>query len=407
MIKINNNEKLTMPENSPEYIRKNIKPRTITIYSSERNNVSIKDMEEFDISNNRLTFSGHYYIRTNGEVYKGRPDDVIGEFAYNQNKDIDLNFDNIGICLEGNFNIEFLNDVQRSVLLSLCEELRGKYSDKMRVLYLRQLDLKNNPGLLFPFGDILGTYNKTFAPDKALIGTLKFDALGSRELWLDRVTPFIGTDVYSLQIILSKLGFYNTPPTGEFDMNSRLAIMRYQISRDLVDSGIAGFRTLNRIINDMKKMNSHKIFKRVLDKEKGDIELSGLDILNLQRELNNKRYICKETGVYDKDTIESIRQFQEVNQIDMDGKVGPITWNMLFGDLNTDNFRVLMLKDEIMYGKDIKELQERLVHLGYRTPVTEKYDYLTEAQVRRYQIHNNLSATGIVDKPLWDRIFGL
>lgn len=407
MIKINTSQKLSLPENSPKYIRKNNRPRTITIYSSERDNFSMKDMEVLDISNNKLTFSGHYYIRTNGEIYKGRPEDVIGEFAYNQNNDMDLNFDNIGICLEGNFNKEFLNDVQRSVLLSLCEDIRERHSDLMRLVYLRQLDLKNNPGVLFPFGDILGAYNKTFAPERALIGTLKFDALGSRELWLDRVKPFIGTDVYSLQIILSKLGFYDVSPSGEFDQNTELSVMKYQISRDLVDSGIAGYKTLNRIINDMKKMNSHRIFKRVLHKEKGDLELTGNDILNLQRELNNKRYTCKETGVYDDETIESVKLFQEVNQIDIDGKVGPITWDMLFGDLDNYNFRVLMLKDEVMYGKDVRELQERLVQLGYRMPITEKYDYLTEAQVRRYQIHNNIPATGIVDKELWDRIFNL
>lgn len=407
MVNINTSEKLSLPETSPKYVRKNRKPRTITIYSSERNNVSLKDMEALDIANNRLTFSGHYYIRTNGEVYKGRPEDAVGEFAYNQTKDIDLNFDNIGICIEGDFNTEFLNDVQRSVLLTLCNDLRDKYSEKMRLVYLRQLDLQNNPGILFPFGEILGAYNNTFAPEKALIGTLKFDALGSRELWLDRVTPFIGTDVYSLQVILSKLGFYEVFPSGEFDQNTELSVMKYQISRDLVDSGIAGYKTLNRIISDMKKANSRRVFKRVLHKEQGDVELSGTDILNLQRELNNKRYTCKETGVYDDETIESIKLFQEVNQIDVDGKVGPITWDMLFGDLDNFNFRVLMLKDEVMYGKDVRELQEQLVKLGYRMPVTEKYDYLTEAQVRRYQIHNNLPATGIVDKELWNRIFNL
>ena len=408
---ISNTESLSISQDSLIWdqrgLRKNIRPTDITIYSCEKNEMTFKELEMEDVNKkNKLTFSGHYYVRRNGDIFRGRPEDVIGEFAYNMDKSVNLNYNNIGICVEGDFNKIFLNDVQFSSLLELCEDIRNRYTKNMRIRFLNQFDLGVNPGILFSFTEVMASYNKTLTPAKVLIGKIEFDTLGSRELYLDNVNPITGTDVYAIQTIMKDLNIYEIDPTGVFDSYTLNCVKIYQMQNNLADSGIAGFKTLHHLINDMKKINSTKIFTRVLEFEAGESVQSGDDVYNLQVALNNKYFNCRVTGEYDKDTIEQIRNFQSKNNIDPDGKVGPITWNLLMSGDSSDNFRVLRLnKDNIMYGTDVKELQEKLVSLGYIMPVTEKYDYLTEAQVRRYQIHNGLTATGVVDRDLWDRIF--
>lgn len=390
-------------------LRKNIRPTDITIYSSEKNDMTLKELELDDVNlKNKLTFSGHYYVRRNGDIFRGRPEDVIGEFAYNMDKSTDLNYNNIGICVEGDFNKIFLNDVQFSSLVELCRDIRGRYTDNMRIRFLNQFDLGINPGILFPFTEIMASYNNTITPAKVLVGKIEYDTLGSRELYLDTVNPIVGTDVYAIQVIMADLGIYEIEPTGVFDNYTYNCVKIYQIQHNLADSGMAGYRTLHHLINDMKTMNSTKRFMRLLEYELGESMQTGDDVYNLQVALNNKYFNCRVTGEYDLDTVEQIKNFQSKNSIDPDGRVGPITWNLLMSDDSSDNFRILKLnKDNIMYGTDVKELQEKLVTMGYIMPVTEKYDYLTEAQVRRYQIHNGLVATGVVDRDLWNKIFNL
>lgn len=412
---INNSESLEIPEDSLVYddlnIRKNLKPTDITLYSTMKDDMSFKEVENEDINiKNKLTFSGHYYIRKNGDIFKGRPENVLGEFAYGKNNGTNqinnLNYNNIGICLEGDFSKSFLTDVQVGSLIKVCNDIRDRYTPRMNLRFLNEFDYGYNPGILFSFTEIYAMYYKTYPLERTLIGPIKFYTFGKREFWLDRVSPFSGTDVYALQIILSYLGIYKMEPSGVFDKYTQSCINKYQAENNLMESGIAGYRTLHKIINDMKALNSPKIYTRVLEIEDGEEFQTGTDVFNVQKALNNKFFTCRISGEYDSDTASQVSKFQESNGLNPDGKVGPITWNYLFDKNSEENFRVLKFDSSaIMYGSDIKALQEKLVSLGYNLPITEKFDYVTEAQIRRFQIHQDLVPTGIVDKELWDLIF--
>lgn len=414
-LEISNTEKLSIPEDSLVYdnlnLRKNIYPTDITLYSTMKEDMSFMDVENDDINNkNKLTFAGHYYIRKTGEIFKGRPENVIGEFAYgnggSDGKVANLNYNNIGVCLEGDFSKNFLTDGQVSSLIALCNDIRDRHTPRMNLRFLNEFNYGYNPGVLFSFTEVYALFYKTYPLDKTLIGPIKFYTFGKREFWLDTVTPFKGTDVYALQIILSYLGIYEIEPSGTYDSYTQSCIEKYQTLNNLVDSGIAGFRTIHKIINDMKALNAPKIYKRVLEIEEGEEHQTGSDVFNVQKALNTKFFKCRISGEYDPDTASQVSRFQEANGVTPDGKVGPITWNLLFSNSSTENFRTIKFdSSNIMYGIDIKTLQEKLVELGYIMPITEKYDYITEANVRRFQIHHDLPPSGVVDKDLWDLIF--
>ena len=389
------------------YIAGNEQASNVTVYTSERNDCSMLDMEINDKANNKLTFSGHFYIRSNGDIYQGRPIEVLGEFAYNIDKSIDLNFKNIGVCLEGNFNIEFLQDIQRLALFQLFDYLKSTYNKNMRLVYLRQLDYKNNPGIVFPFGEVYKYYNSTYSINKILVGDLRFDSFASRELYVDIANPINGTDVYAVQLLLNKLGYYNGKFDGVYNSAVEQAVRNYQLSRDLKGTGITGYTTLNRMQSDIQKVYDSNVFIRILKKSLLDSDLQGEDILALQKELNIKMFYCEENSIYDAVTSNAVKQFQEANKIAIDGNVGPITWDAIFSNKISSDFRVLMLtSSNIMYGIDIKILQERLCILGYILPITSRFDGVTESQIRSYQIQKNfVNRDGIVTIDVWNKIF--
>ncbi|WP_294349258.1 peptidoglycan recognition family protein [uncultured Clostridium sp.] len=64
----------------------------------------------------------HFYIRKDGSIFRGRPEECIGAHA------IGRNYDSIGICLEGNFENEDVNEKQKEALINLSIDMIIKYN---------------------------------------------------------------------------------------------------------------------------------------------------------------------------------------------------------------------------------------------------------------------------------------
>lgn len=91
----------------------------------------------------------HYFIKKNGEIYEGRPHDTKGAFLkeYNSNS--------IGVCFEGDFNKEKMNEVQMSSSILLLSLLSLAYQAGTILPYWRCKKEWKDPGLNFPFDKIL------------------------------------------------------------------------------------------------------------------------------------------------------------------------------------------------------------------------------------------------------------
>lgn len=63
----------------------------------------------------------HFYIRKNGNIYRGRPENTIGAHA------VGANYNSIGICFEGNFEKETMSSAQLKVGQELVAHLKNKY----------------------------------------------------------------------------------------------------------------------------------------------------------------------------------------------------------------------------------------------------------------------------------------
>lgn len=71
-------------------------------------------------------------------------------------------------------------------------------------------------------------------------------------------------------------------------------------------------------------------------------------------------------------------------------------------------FRTLKYNSKsLMNGADVKNLQQRLVRLGYQVTADGKYNKATEAAIKKFQQDKKLKATGVVDYATWEKLINL
>ena len=117
----------------------------------------------------------------------------------------------------------------------------------------------------------------------------------------------------------------------------------------------------------------------------------GTDISEMQSRLYELDYLKKRpTGVFDSDTEDAVKQFQERNKLEVDGMVGTETKTALYGE------------DAIPFslgfgdtGDDVLKYQQRLYELGYlSTEPDGKYGKDTRNAVKRFQERNDIIVDG-------------
>ena len=89
----------------------------------------------------------HFYIRKDGSIYRGRPENKIGAHCLN------YNHNSIGVCFEGNFETEEMPYAQKRAGAELAVYLKTKYQGAK---VARHKDMMSTacPGKNFPFSDI-------------------------------------------------------------------------------------------------------------------------------------------------------------------------------------------------------------------------------------------------------------
>jgi len=111
----------------------------------------------------------HYIVYSDGDIRQYKDHDEVGAHCYQQG----MNFKSIGVCLEGNFDVEEPNEAQKKALKLLIGKLQAEYNIPAdRVVPHRTYAPKSCWGALLP-DDIIG-YLSQIEPaphwsDKAMI----------------------------------------------------------------------------------------------------------------------------------------------------------------------------------------------------------------------------------------------
>ena len=111
-------------------------------------NGSAEAIHEAHLANGWSGIGYHYYIRKNGEIHRGRPESMQGAHVQGENDHT------IGICFEGNFEIEQMPDVQAESGRELLKNILERYPDCVVELH-KELARTQCPGGNFPSEKII------------------------------------------------------------------------------------------------------------------------------------------------------------------------------------------------------------------------------------------------------------
>ncbi len=152
----------------------------------------------------------------------------------------------------------------------------------------------------------------------------------------------------------------------------------------------------------------------------------GDDVLTIKRELNRigKNYpaipaVNTDTGVYDLETENAVKKFQEIFNLDADGVVGKATWYKIkqvfaavkrLSEITSEGLTLSEVEKRYTRemsigsrGVDVEALQYYLAFLGYfypelpPIPITGYFGELTRDAVFTFQNNYGLPVTGVVD----------
>ena len=193
-----------------------------------------------------------------------------------------------------------------------------------------------------------------------------------------------GDNVKYLQYGLHILCYSSNGFDGEFGNGTLTAVKKFQSKYGLVSDGIVGDVTWNTLKNE---------------------------ITTIQSQLNKKGFnVGTVDGVAGAATYNSVISFQSKNGLTADGQVGPATWDVLFDTISGGNSysRILKLTSPLMYGEDIRAVQNKLNSLGYNAGTADGYyGNDTRNAVINFQTARGIDIDGEVGPTTWNTLFNI
>ena len=119
----------------------------IILHHSASSVASAEDIHRWHLNNDWEGAGYHFLVRKDGKIYRMRPEEKIGAHAYMNN------YNSIGICFEGNFEVEEMSDIQVQSGKELVAYLKNKYEINT-VQGHRDVNSTSCPGKNFRFNEI-------------------------------------------------------------------------------------------------------------------------------------------------------------------------------------------------------------------------------------------------------------
>lgn len=124
-----------------------LKPRTktdfIVLHHAAAKSCTVTDVHLWHLGNGWAGIGYHYFVSKKGEVFRGRPEAVVGAHVQGYNEA------SIGICFEGDFEKEEISPEQEKAGIKLLQLLTKRYS-KAKIVRHKDLMSTSCPGKNFP-----------------------------------------------------------------------------------------------------------------------------------------------------------------------------------------------------------------------------------------------------------------
>lgn len=122
-------------------------PQALVLHNADASQCTVYDVHQWHLENGWSGCGYHYFVRKNGTVEKGRPDNAQGGHCSGHNKNT------LGICFEGAYMKETMPVAQLQAGIELIQYLFTKYGT-LPVYGHKELFNTDCPGTNFPLAEL-------------------------------------------------------------------------------------------------------------------------------------------------------------------------------------------------------------------------------------------------------------
>lgn len=206
----------------------------IVLHHTEATSCTVEDIHLWHSENDWIGIGYNFFIRKNGEIYRGRPEWAVGAHTKNYNNR------SIGIAFEGNFMKEQMGEAQLKAGQELVQYLKDKYYISNVKLH-RELNDTDCPGTYFPRDKIIN-----------------FQAKGDGVKMINVELPILkkgakNNAVGTLQILLNAKGYTDASGAAlvvdnSFGNKTDYAVRNFQKNNKLEVDGSVGPATWRKLL---------------------------------------------------------------------------------------------------------------------------------------------------------------
>lgn len=214
-------------------------PQMIVLHHAEWKVCSVEDIHRVHLNNGWSGIGYHYFIRKDGKVYRGRPEECQGAHTPS------VNSKSVGICFEGSYMSDIMPTAQLNAGLELIADIRGRRGN-LPVKFHKEISSTDCPGTNFPYDIFRGAS----APTNDWLNRL------DREVKAQGFTTYptlkqgaSGNITKLMQEKLNKIGYSTNGVDGKFGNGTLSGVKKFQADNKLSVDGIVGRNTWNCLIN--------------------------------------------------------------------------------------------------------------------------------------------------------------
>ncbi|GAA0180413.1 N-acetylmuramoyl-L-alanine amidase [Clostridium sediminicola] len=207
------------------------KPNKIILHHAASSSCSIKDIHYWHLKKGWAGCGYHFFVRKDGSVYKGREENVVGAHCKGHNTG------SIGICVEGNYMVETMPDVQMKAVTEVCKYQIRKYS--IEKIYGHNKFVNTEcPGVYFPLQEIVNELFNGSAANNSYPGYL-----------IKKNSSKYDKNVMKIQQRLMELGYDvgDCGDDGYFGDDTERVVMVFQREKKIQVDGVVGEVTWGRL----------------------------------------------------------------------------------------------------------------------------------------------------------------
>lgn len=330
------------------------KPKKIVLHHAEDSICTVQQIHSWHLGNGWTGIGYHFFVRKDGTIYRGRPENAIGAHVSGANTNT------LGICAEGSYMTEIMPTAQLNAIKWLIQYLDNKYG-QLPIYGHREVGSSNCPGTNYPLAELKARKGIVQAETKVENVVVTTHPITETKSNVQKAKEYVGSRCKELQEKLILLG-YNCGGYGadsQFGQGTYNSLVQFQKDNGLDPDGLAGIRTFAKLDELIAKKSSN----------------SGDDwVRRLQQECNNQGFSNQKVdGIAGVNTLNGCPTLRQ-------GASGNIT----------------------------KLLQEKLVSLGYSTNgIDGIYGSGTANAVKSYQSSKGLSQDGVCGQATWRKLLGL